>query len=78
MKLKPGMLVTVRLDGEELRFLIVATGGDGTERLSLKAPLAKLLSVMMVGDTVRMWTSAIEGAEPMRVELVKAEEAPCS
>ena len=74
MKLKPGMTVTVKLDNEELQFLIVHTGGDGAERLSLKTPLARLLSRMAVGDTVK-WLVEVPGGETMRVELVKVEEA---
>lgn len=73
MKLKTGMIVTVKLDDEELQFLIVATGGDGKERLSLKAPLARLLGRMAVDDTLT-WRAQVDGAEPMRVELVKVEE----
>ena len=74
MKLEPGMIVTVRLDGEELRFRIVATGGDGKERLSLKAPLVRLLGAMAVGDALT-WQASVAGSEPMRVKLVKVEEA---
>ena len=74
MKLKPGMTVTVKLDDEELQFRIVHTGGDGKERLSLKAPLARLLGAMTVGNTLT-WRAQVAGGELMRVELVKVEEA---
>ena len=76
MKLKAGTTVTVKLDGEEYQFLLVHAGGDGTERLSLKAPLAQLLSTMEVGD-IRMWRwqVSMRGNEKMRVELVEVEEA---
>ena len=74
MKLKAGTMVTVKLDGEELHFLLVHTGGDGKERLSLKAPLAQLLDGMGVGNTCT-WQASVPGSEEMRVELVKVEEA---
>ena len=74
MKLKPNMVVTVKLDDEELQFRIVPTGGDGKESLSLEAPLARLLGGMTIGDTLK-WQPQVRGAEPMRVELVKVEEA---
>ena len=73
MKLEPGMTVTVRLDDEELCFRIVATGGDGKERLSLKAPLARLLGAMAVGDALT-WQASVAGSAPMRVKLVKVED----
>ena len=74
MKLKPGMTVTVKLDNEELRFLIVHAGGDGKERLSLKAPLARLMGGMTIGDWW-WWRVEVPGGELLRVELVKVEEA---
>ena len=74
MKLKPGMTVTVKLNDEKLQFLIVHAGGDGKERLSLKAPLARLLGAMAVGATLK-WRAQVADAESMRVELVGVEEA---
>ena len=74
MNFKPGMTVTVKLNDEELQFLIVHTGGDGKERLSLKAPLARLLGRMAIGDTLT-WQAQVADAESMRVELVGVEEA---
>jgi len=74
MKLKAGTVVTVRLDGEELQFLIVATGGDGIEKLSLKAPLAQILGGMGIGDTLT-WQASVPGAPTMKVKLVRVEEA---
>ena len=74
MKLKAGMIATVKLNDEEYQFLLVHTGGDGKERLSLKAPLARLLGGMAVGDTLT-WQVQVAGGETMRVELVKVEEA---
>jgi transcription elongation GreA/GreB family factor len=68
------MTVTVKLNDEELQFLIVHAGGDGKERLSLKAPLARLLGGMAVGDTLT-WRISVPDGELMRVELVKVEEA---
>jgi len=73
MKLKAGMTVTVRLDDEELQFLIVYAGGDGKERLSLKAPLARLLGGMGVGDSLT-WRAQVAGGETMRVKLMRVEE----
>jgi len=77
MKLKAGTVVTVNLNSKEYQFLLVHTGGNGTERLNIEAPLARLLSAMAIGDTCT-WKASGEGAEPMRVELVKVEEATCS
>ena len=74
MKLEAGTTVTVKLNDEKYRFLLVHTGGDGVESLSLKAPLAHLLGAMAVGDTVK-WLVEVPGGEAMRVELVKVEEA---
>ena len=78
MKLKPGMTVTVKLNNdEELRFLIVHTGGDGKEKMSLEAPLARILGGLGIGDWL-WWRVDVPGGELMRVELVKVEEATCS
>jgi len=77
MKLKLGMIVTVKLNNEELQLRVVATGGDGKECLSLKAPLVRLLSAMAIGDTLT-WQAPVAGAEPMKVELARVEEATCS
>ena len=74
MKLKLGMTVTVKLDGEELRFLIVRTNDSGKERLSLKTPLARLLGGMAVGDTLT-WRVRPTDDETLRVELMKVEVA---
>jgi len=73
MELKAGTVVTVKLNGEELHFLLVHTGGNGVERLSLKSPLARLLGAMTAGDACT-WQALVEGAESMHVELVKMEE----
>ena len=77
MKLKPGMTVTVKLNDEELRFLIVRTGGDGKERLSLKAAMAVLLGGMAIGNWLwwRVEDSDGELLELLRVELIAVEEA---
>ena len=77
MKLKAGTTATVKLDGKKYRFLLVHAGGDGKERLNLKAPLAQLLGAMAVGDTCT-WQVSVPGGEEMQVELVKVEEARCS
>lgn len=69
MKLTPGIEVTVKLDGKEYRFTLVASGGDGDGRLNIKAPLARLLGAMTVGNTVKAWTPPVKGARAMRVEL---------
>lgn len=73
MKLKVDMIVTVKLDDEELQFRIVHSDGDGKECLSLGTPLAQILGGMGVGATLtwQLWPDD----EPMRVELVKVEEA---
>lgn len=73
MKLEAGTTATVKLNDEEYRFLLVHAGGDGKERLSLKAPLAKLLDGMAVGDMLT-WRADVAGAEKMTVELVAVEE----
>lgn len=74
MKLKLGMTVTVKLDDEELRFLIVRTNDSGEERLSLNTPLARLLGGMAINDTLT-WRVRPTDDETMRVKLVKVEEA---
>jgi len=74
MKLIPGTEVLVKLDDKERRFVLVAAdGGDG--RRNIDAPLAVLLGAMAVGDTVKMWTPPVRGAEPMSVELIAVEVA---
>lgn len=73
MKLEAGTTVTVRLDDEELQFLLVHAGGDGKERLSLEAPLVRLLGGMGIGDTLT-WQVQVAGGETMRVKLVAAED----
>jgi len=76
MRLIPETKITVLLDGEEHHFVLVAESGDGNGRLNIKAPLAVLLGMMAVGNTVKAWTPPrIVGAEPMRVELIKVEVA---
>lgn len=74
MKLKPGMAVTVKLNDEEYQFLLVHTDGNGKNRLSLKAPLARVLGGMGIGDILTWQVQAVDG-ETVRVELVKVEEA---
>ena len=69
MKLTPGIEVTVKLDGKEHRFTLVATGGAGNWQLYVKAPLAVLFGAMTVGDVVGAWTPPVKGAVAMKVEL---------
>lgn len=71
MKLILGTRLVVSLDGEEHRFVLVASGGDGNGRLNIAAPLAALLGAMAPGDVVKAWAPLVEGAELMRVELVE-------
>ena len=75
MKLILGTRLVVSLDGEEHRFVLVASGGDGNGRLNVAAPLAVLLGAMAVDDTVKAWTPPVEGAESVCVELVAVEMA---
>ena len=71
MRLIPGTVAIVKLDGEEQRFtLVVSGGGDG--RLNVAAPLAVLLGMMPPGSIVKAWTP-VRGAKPMKVELIKVE-----
>ena len=72
MRLIPGTKATVLLDGEECCFTLVASGGDGIERLNVAAPLAKMLGAMAPGNIIKAWTP-VRGAEAMRVELVEVE-----
>ena len=74
MKLKVGTTATVKLDDEEYQFLLVHTGGNGKERLSLKAPLARLLGRIAIGEAVK-WLVEVPDGETMRVELVKMENS---
>ena len=69
MKLTPGIEVTVKLDDEEYRFTLVASGGDGDGQLNVKAPLAVLFGAMAAGDVVGAWTPPVKGAVAMKVEL---------
>lgn len=59
MKLVPGTQVIVTLNDEEYRLTLVASGGDGDSLLNVKAPLAILLGMMAVGNTVKAWTPAV-------------------
>lgn len=77
MKLEVDMVVTVKLNNEELRFRIVHSDGDGEECLSLKAPLAKILGAIGIGDWI-WWRADVPDGDLMRVELVKVEEEACS
>jgi len=71
-KLKAGMTVIVKIDNMEYSFLLVHIGGDGKERLSLEAPLARLLGGMAVGDWA-WWRADVPDGELMRVELVEVK-----
>lgn len=70
MRLIPGTRVTIKLDGKERHFILVASDGDGDGRLNVKAPLAVELSHMRPGDVLGSWTPPVKGATQMRVELV--------
>ena len=83
MRLIPGTAVTVLLDDDERRFTLVAAKSERTGRtgswlrapvgkwLNIAAPLAVLLGMMSPGNVVKAWTPSVQGAEPMRVELIE-------
>ena len=71
MRLLPETKITVLLDSDKHRFILVNAGGDSDGRLNVAAPLAVLLGAMAPGDVVKAWTPSAPGAKPMRVELVE-------
>jgi len=68
MKLRHGMTVVIRLDGEEIHLRLTANPA-GPGELNLQAPLALLLRSMSLGDTCQSWIPR-SGNSPTRVEFV--------